>query len=174
QAGRYGEWLSQHPQADWSSIVATAALHRTQFASRAAVSVRDAAEAVEALGALAEGRPHAAVSVGEARGETGKLALLFTGQGAQQLGMGRALLESCATFRATFEEACGYFDALLDLPLRDVMFADAGSEAAAKLDETAYAQPALFAIEVALFRQLEQWGIAPDILLGHSIGELSA
>ncbi|WP_280712560.1 type I polyketide synthase, partial [Bradyrhizobium sp. BR13661] len=174
QAGRYGEWLSQHPQADWSSVVTTAALHRTQFASRAAVSVRDAKEAEEALRALAEGRPHAVVSVGEARGDAGKLAFLFTGQGAQQLGMGRALLESCAAFRATFEEACGYFDALLDLPLRDVMFAEEGSEAAARLNETAYAQPALFAVEVALFRQLKQWGIAPDILLGHSIGELSA
>ncbi|MDN3279531.1 beta-ketoacyl synthase N-terminal-like domain-containing protein, partial [Frankia sp. RB7] len=174
QAGRYGEWLSQHPDVDFNSVVATAALHRTQFASRAAVSVRDAAEAVDALRALAEGRPHAAVSVGEARGEPGKLAFLFTGQGAQQIGMGRALLETCATFRAAFEEVCGHFDGLLDLPLRSVMFAEAGSAAASKLDETAYAQPALFAIEVALFRQLEQWGIAPDILLGHSIGELSA
>jgi pimaricinolide synthase PimS1 len=172
QAGRYGEWLSQHPGADFASVIATAALHRTQFASRAAVSARDAAEAADALRSLAEGRPHAAVSVGEAR--EGKLAFLFTGQGAQQLGMGRALLESCAAFRATFEEACGYFDELLDLPLRDVMFAEEGPAAAAKLNETAYAQPALFAIEVALFRQLEQWGIAPDILLGHSIGELSA
>ncbi|WP_246791519.1 type I polyketide synthase [Bradyrhizobium commune] len=174
QAGRYGEWLSQHPDVDWSSVVATAALHRTQFAVRAAVSVRDAAEAIEALRSLAEGRPHAAVSVGEARGEAGKLAFLFTGQGAQQIGMGRALLETCPAFRATFEEACGHFDELLDLPLRSVMFAEEGSEAASKLDETAYAQPALFAVEVALFRQLEQWGIAPDILLGHSIGELSA
>ena len=64
QAGRYGEWLSQHREADWSSVVRTAALHRTQFASRASVSARDASEAVEALRALAEGRPHAAVSVG--------------------------------------------------------------------------------------------------------------
>jgi pimaricinolide synthase PimS1 len=174
QASRYGDWLSQHPQADWRSVIATAALHRTQFASRAAVSVRDAAEAVEALHALAEGRPHAAVAIGEARGEQGKLAFLFTGQGAQQIGMGRALMETCATFRATFDEACDYFDDLLDLPLRSVMFADEGSEAASKLNETAYAQPALFAVEVALFRQLEQWGVEPDILLGHSIGELSA
>ncbi|HEY2416639.1 MAG TPA: acyltransferase domain-containing protein, partial [Steroidobacteraceae bacterium] len=174
QAGRYGEWLSLHPDVDFSSVVATAALHRTQFAARAAVSVRDAAEAVEALRSLAEGRPHAAVSIGEARGEPGKLAFLFTGQGAQQVGMGRALLERCAAFRTAFEEACGYFDELLELPLRDVMFAEAGSEAAARLDETAYAQPALFAVEVALFRQLEHWGVEPDILLGHSIGELSA
>ncbi|KJC49054.1 hypothetical protein UB31_15940, partial [Bradyrhizobium sp. LTSP849] len=174
QAGRYGEWLSQHPDVDFRSVIATAALHRTQFASRAAVSVRDAAEAEEALRALAEGRPHAAVSVGEARGESGKLAFLFTGQGAQRIGMGRALLETCATFRAAFEEVCGHFDELLDLPLRSVMFAEEGSEAASKLDETAYAQPALFAVEVALFRQLEQCGIEPDILLGHSIGELAA
>ncbi|WP_197087133.1 type I polyketide synthase, partial [Bradyrhizobium sp. LTSP857] len=174
QAGRYGEWLSRHPEADWSSVIATAALHRTQFTSRAAVSVRDAAEAVDALRALAQGRPHPAVAVGEARGEQGKLAFLFTGQGAQRIGMGRALLETCAAFRAAFEEVCGHFDELLDLPLRSVMFAEEGSEAASKLDETAYAQPALFAVEVALFRQLEQWGIEPDILLGHSIGELAA
>ena len=67
QAGRYGEWLSRHPEADWSSVVRTAALHRTQFTSRASVSVRDASEAVEALRALGEGRPHAAVAVGEAQ-----------------------------------------------------------------------------------------------------------
>ena len=72
------------------------------------------AEAVEALRALGEGRPHAAVSLGEAQGRGGKLAFLFTGQGAQQLGMGRALLRSCAAFRAAFEEACGHFDELLD------------------------------------------------------------
>ena len=175
QAGRYGEWLSRHPEVDWSAVVSTAALHRTQFTSRASVSARDASEAVEALRALGEGRSHAAVSVGEAKGErNGKLGFLFTGQGAQQLGMGRALLESCAAFRAAFEEACSHFDELLDMPLRVVLFAEEGSEAAAKLDETAYAQPALFAVEVALFRQLEQWGVAPDILLGHSIGELAA
>src|SRR5262245_55787652 len=175
QAGRYGEWLSRHAEVDWSDVVSTAALHRTHFASRASVLARDASEAVEALRALGEGRSHAAVSLGEAKGERGgKLAFLFTGQGAQQLGMGRALLESCAAFRSAFEEVCGHFDELLDMPLRVVLFAEEGSDAAAKLDETAYAQPALFAVEVALFRQLEQWGVEPDILLGHSIGELAA
>ena len=105
QAGRYAEWLSRHGDVDWSDVLSTAALHRTHFASRASVSARDAAEAAAALRALCEGRSHAAVSVGEAQGERGgKLAFLFTGQGAQQLGMGRALLETCAVFRAAFEE----------------------------------------------------------------------
>ena len=119
-----------------------------------------------ALRALGEGRSHAAVSVGEARERGGKLAFLFTGQGAQQLGMGRALAGSCPAFRAAFEEVCGHFDELLDMPLRVVLFAEEGSEAAAKLNETAYTQPALFAVEVALFRQLEQWGVAPR----HAVG----
>ena len=153
QAVRYGEWLAGHPQADWSGVVGTAALHRTQFGSRASVSARDASEAVDALRALGEGRAHAMVSVGEANGEHGgKLAFLFAGQGSQQPGMGRALLQSCAAFREAFEEVCGHFDKWLEMPLGTVLFAEEGSEAAAKLDETAYAQPALFAIEVALFR----------------------
>ena len=173
QAGRYGEWLSQHGEADWSAVVRTAALHRTQFGSRASVSARDASEAVEALRALGEGRPHAAVAVGEAKGGQAGVPVYGAGRAAARHGPGAAC-RSCAAFRAAFEEVCGHFDELLEVPLRDVMFAEEGSEAAARLDETAYAQPALFAVEVALFRQLEQWGIAPDILLGHSIGELAA
>ena len=175
QAERYAEWLSTHPDIDWADVPSTAALHRTHFAARASVSARDAAAATAALRALAAGRSHAAVSLGEAKDERGgKLAFLFTGQGAQQLGMGRALFESCPVFREAFEEVCGHFDELLDLPLRVVLFAEAGSEQAAKLNETAYTQPALFAVEVALFRQLESWGVHPEILLGHSIGELAA
>ena len=175
QAERYADWLSRHPDVDWADVLSTAALHRTHFAARASVSARDAAEATEALLALSEGRSHAAVSLGAAKDERGgKLAFLFTGQGAQQLGMGRALAESCPVFREAFEEVCGHFDELLDMPLRVVLFAEEGSEQAAKLYETAYTQPALFAVEVALFRQLESWGVHPDILLGHSIGELAA
>ena len=133
QAGRYAEWLSKHPEVDWSAVVSTAALHRTHFAARASVSARDASEAVEALRALGEGRSHAAVSDGEAKDErSGKLAFLFTGQGAQQLGMGRALLESCPVFREACEEACGHYDELLEMPLRAVLFAEGGLGAGGK------------------------------------------
>ena len=166
QAERYADWLSTHPDVDWADVLGTAALHRTHFAARASVSARDAAEATAALRALGEGRSHAAVSLGAARERGGKLAFLFTGQGAQQLGMGRALAESCAVFRDAFEEVCGHFDELLDMPLRVVLFAEEGSEPAARLNETAYTQPALFAVEVALFRQLESWGTPPRRAVG--------
>ena len=65
QADRYADWLSRHPDVDWSAVLSTAALHRTHFAARASVSARDAAEATEALRALGEGRSHAAVSLGD-------------------------------------------------------------------------------------------------------------
>jgi acyl transferase domain-containing protein len=166
QAERYADWLATPAEVDWADAVGTAALHRTHFAARASVSARDAAEATEALRALGEGRSHGAVSLGTARERGGKLAFLFTGQGAQQLGMGRALAESCAAFRAAFEDVCGQFDALLDMPLRVVLFAEEGSEAAAKLNETAYTQPALFAVEVALFRPLGHGASAPTCCWG--------
>ena len=98
QADRYADWLSRSPDADWSAVLGTAALHRTHFAARASVSARDAAEATAALRALGAGRPHGAVSLGTARERGGKLAFLFTGQGAQQLGMGRALAEIMCSF----------------------------------------------------------------------------
>ena len=82
QADRYAEWLSRHAEVDWSDVVSTAALHRTHFAARASVSARDAAEAMEALRALGEGRSHAAVSVGEAR-DRGRVVFVFPGQGSQ-------------------------------------------------------------------------------------------
>src|SRR5207244_10170084 len=83
QADRYAGWLSRHPEVDWSEVVSTAALHRTHFAARAAVSARDGSEAVEALRALGEGRSHAAVSLGEAKRERGRVVFVFPGQGSQ-------------------------------------------------------------------------------------------
>ncbi len=104
-----------------------------------------------------------------AEGTAGKLGLVFTGQGSQRAGMGLALCAAYPVFAAAFDEACGHLDGLLGGRVADVI---AGG--GALLDETVWAQAGLFAVEVALFRLLESWGIRPAAVGGHSIGELAA
>ncbi|MFC0529427.1 type I polyketide synthase, partial [Phytohabitans kaempferiae] len=97
-------------------------------------------------------------------------AFLFAGQGAQRLSMGSGLLEAFPVFAEAFDAVCVELDPHLDRPLREVIADGSGG----LLDLTGWAQPALFAVEVALFRLLESWGVVPDLLLGHSVGELAA
>ncbi|MEU4782239.1 type I polyketide synthase, partial [Micromonospora sp. NPDC023633] len=136
----------------------TLAVGRTAFEHRAAVVGRDTEELVRALEAGVQPTP---VSTG------GRLAFLFTGQGAQRLGMGAELAAAYPVFAAAFDDVCAALDKHLDRPLREVIDTD-------EIHQTGYTQPALFAFEVALHRLLESWGIRPDYLAGHSIGELAA
>ncbi|MFE1328798.1 SDR family NAD(P)-dependent oxidoreductase, partial [Streptomyces sp. NPDC058741] len=137
-----------------------------------AVTADSLDQLVEALRALADGRPHPALTQGTAtRGES---AVLFTGQGSQRIGMGRRLHAALPVFRDAFDEACAALDPHLSRPLAEVVLAAEDSADAALVHETEFTQPALFAFEVALFRQWQSWGVRPAAVAGHSIGELAA
>ncbi|MFI5973393.1 SDR family NAD(P)-dependent oxidoreductase [Streptomyces sp. NPDC051452] len=161
--------VADRPLPDLARSLATT---RAALTHRAAVVARDRDELLAALTALADGS--AADSVVRGRAGGGRTAFLFTGQGAQRPGMGRALHAAHPVFRQALDDACDALDAHLDRPLREVMWAEPGTEQAALLDQTQYTQSALFAVESALYRLLEAHGVRADWLAGHSIGELTA
>nr|WP_255306520.1 type I polyketide synthase [Streptomyces sp. Wb2n-11] len=141
---------------------------RSKFEHRAVVLPDGSGDAVRALAALASGVPDASVVSGVVVG--GRSVVLFSGQGSQRLGMGRELYGRFPVFAEALDSVLAVLDPLLGRPLREVMW---GGDAEL-LNETGFTQPALFAIEVALFRLVESWGVSPDFVAGHSIGEIAA
>ncbi|MER5967532.1 SDR family NAD(P)-dependent oxidoreductase [Streptomyces sp. NPDC002057] len=139
---------------------------RTAFAARAVVLAPSEETFLTGLDSLVEGVPGTGVVTGHV--EDGRTGFLFTGQGAQRAGMAQELYASFPVFAAAFDEVADLFDAALGGSLREVIASGEG------LDETGWTQPALFAVEVALFRLVESWGVRPDFVAGHSIGEIAA
>ncbi|MFC3352261.1 type I polyketide synthase, partial [Streptomyces echinoruber] len=165
QATRLAAHLTAHPGTDPYDLARSLATTRTAFTHRAVILGTGHDDLLTGLTALTEGRAVNHVLTGSVRGE-GKTAFLFSGQGAQRLGMGRELYDAFPVFAEAFDAVV----AEVGEELRQVVFGDD----AGRLDETRWAQPALFAVEVALFRLVESWGVRPDYLVGHSVGELAA
>ncbi|WP_459954090.1 acyltransferase domain-containing protein, partial [Mycobacterium avium] len=142
---------------------------RTVFEHRAVLVGREWGVLATGLAGLASGRPDAATVVGRAR-STGKTVLVFPGQGSQTLGMGRQLYERFEVFARAFDEAVAAVDEHSRLPVREVMW---GADPEL-LQSTEFAQPALFVFEVALAALWESLGVTPDVVMGHSVGEIAA
>ncbi|MFK0068616.1 SDR family NAD(P)-dependent oxidoreductase [Streptomyces sp. NPDC091046] len=155
-----------------ADIAHALATTRSALRHRAVVVADGTAELTAGLTALAAGDTAPGLLRGD--GTAPRTAYLFTGQGSQRTGMGRGLAAAHPVFADALEEACAHLDLQLDRPLKDVMWAAEGSPEAELLHGTAYAQCALFALETALYRLLASWGMRPDYLTGHSIGELTA
>jgi len=163
QAARLADALDD--ETDLAAVARSLATARTVREHRAVVVADSVTSAAAGLRGVAEGRPAG----------NGAVGVVFTGQGAQRPGMGRQLYAAFPVFASAFDAACAELDRCLaghvEFPVRDVVFDETH---ASSLRRTGYAKPACFALEVAMFRLVESWGVRPAVVLGHSIGELSA
>ncbi|MCV7442563.1 type I polyketide synthase [Mycobacterium paraense] len=169
QAARLLTRVTADAALDAGDVAWSLATTRSAFEQRAVLVGADRAALTSGLARLAAGQAHPDVVVGRA-GAPGKTAFVFPGQGAQSLAMGAQLYGRFPAFARAFDEAAKALDDHLRLPLREVMW---GSDAKL-LDNTEFAQPALFAIEHALAELLRDWGVVADVVLGHSVGEITA
>ncbi|GAB6041227.1 SDR family NAD(P)-dependent oxidoreductase [Endothiovibrio diazotrophicus] len=174
-AARYRDHLDGHPEIDLADLCFTANSGRDHFAQRLAVTASSPAQLRDELAAYAAG----AASTGWRRGcaalNAPEVVFLFTGQGAQYPNMGRELYRSSPLFRRVLERCNEILLPELEVPLLDLLYpADDADPATSLLDETAYTQPALFALEYALAQLWRSWGIQPAAVMGHSVGEYVA
>ncbi|HVJ91521.1 MAG TPA: type I polyketide synthase [Labilithrix sp.] len=173
QVARLTQHLDAHPDLSFGDIAFSLATGRDAMEHRLAIVASCREELSAALVSALQGATSGDVLRGQAQGD-GALAWLFAGQGAQVPGMGRELYNEWPAFREAFDLCTALFDVELDVPLRDVMWSESGTAHGARLDDTAFAQPALFTLEYALATLWRSWGIVPDFVTGHSIGEIVA
>ncbi|WP_338674984.1 thioester reductase domain-containing protein [Streptomyces sp. SCSIO 30461] len=172
QARRLESFVRAAPDCEPADVGRTLAMSRAGLEHRAAV-VADASDGVagllRGLGALAAGEPAAGLVTGLA-GPARTTAFLFTGQGSQWAGMASGLYAEFPVFAETLDAVCGH----LAPEVRKLLLARDDAADDGRVHRTGFAQPALFALEVAQFALLRSWGVRPDALAGHSIGELAA
>jgi thioester reductase-like protein len=169
-SARHADYLRSHPDADLVHYACTMATGRSRFAEREAVVGRTRQEIITALDALATGEMPRQVLTGRSPSQRPPVVFLFTGQGSEYLGMGQTLYRQEPVFRQTWE-ACRN---IIIETSKDDLLAEAWGSDEDKLREARLAQPALFALQVSLFRVWMHWGVRPDYVIGHSLGELAA
>ncbi|WP_333873041.1 thioester reductase domain-containing protein [Methylobacter sp.] len=169
-AGRHADYLRSHAEIDLVRYAYTAATGRAKFAERGAVLGHNRQEFIIALDALAAGETTPQVQAGRSPSQPPPVVFLFTGQGSEYLGMGQSLYRQQPVFRQTWE-ACRKI--IIELSGDDLL-AEAWEADEDKLRQARTTQPALFALQVSLFRVWTHWGVRPDYVIGHSLGELAA
>ncbi|NCS43041.1 MAG: acyltransferase domain-containing protein [Microcystis aeruginosa BS11-05] len=166
-AQKWVSYLEKNPQLNLADLAFSANTGRGQFNHRLAILAKSTLEAKDSLTAFTQKQPCLNVfSQTVEKSRQNKIAFLFTGQGSQYADMGRQLYETQPTFRHALEECDRLLQPYLEKSLLEVLYSDSSL-----LDQTAYTQPALFAIEYALYQLWQSWGIKPDGVLGHSVGE---
>ncbi|NEO35908.1 MAG: SDR family NAD(P)-dependent oxidoreductase [Moorea sp. SIOASIH] len=173
-AQRYQEFLGNNSTDKIGDICFTANTGRKHFNHRLGVVAKSVAELSEKLAGFSDSQEVAGVYLRQLPTTTTqpKIAFLFTGQGSQIVNMGRQLYEQESVFRKTLEQCDRILRAYQQKPLLSVLYPEPGETS--PIDETAYTQPGLFAIEYALFQLWKSWGIEPDVVMGHSVGEYVA
>lgn len=169
QAGRLGRYVRARPALDVVDVGYSLVSTRSVFDHRAVVVGQTRDELLAGLAGVVAGRPEAGVVCGVGK-PAGKTAFVFAGQGSQWLGMGSELYAAYPVFAEALDAVVDELDRHLRYPLRDVIWGHDQD----LLNTTEFAQPALFAVEVALYRLLMSWGVRPGLVLGHSVGELAA
>jgi acyl transferase domain-containing protein/acyl carrier protein len=172
-AQRVENYFGANPAAPFSDVCYSANSGRSHFPHRLSVVSPSAADAQRVLGEWRQGANPGGLQIGPAGTKpAGQIAFLFTGQGSQFAGMGRELYATQPVFRAAIDRCATLLAPTLPLPLLSVIYPPASQRS--PIDETAFAQPALFSLEYALVELWRSWGIQPGAVFGHSVGEYVA
>lgn len=167
-ARRFESYITAHPSASLENICFTANTGRSHFAYRLAVVAKSLAQVRQHLSTFVADQQQAVVPCNNQP----KIAFLFTGQGSQYIGMGRKLYEQAPTFRQALDQCDELLRPHIKQSLLSILYPE--PEANSPLNNTAYAQPALFALEYALAQLWQSWGIQPTVVMGHGVGEYVA